>query len=292
MHFLHRFCPRSQPRTSFVPLFSQDHNLSFNFLDGSNQNAFLKLRILLASSSQMRKPEKVLGHAGTTLTRPTCNSIWKTVMADIGPCLICEVPESYSGWNRFSSTSRWLLYSALRLHSPLPLRLLQIKASQFFDAWNGHTTSYNHLVFIRMSLWSDEKNRTWLWHGLFMSILFWLQSTLLILQSKLKGKQLSKQPLCSNFLGWSHEAIWGHEAQRLCFHRLLLLEDEALQSLQGFDLWSIFGPSFVHRWSIVGPVHRHMVQSIGTWSETSEHLTSYLVSSMSAKSLATCQRFD
>ena len=38
---------------------------------------------------------------------------------------------------------------------------------------------------------------------------------------------------------------WGPVCRRLCFHRLLLLEDEALQSLQGFDLWS----SLVHRWS-------------------------------------------
>ena len=145
---------------------------------------------------------------------------------------------------------------------------LRIKASQLFDYCLEWT--YNHLVFIRMSLWSDEKNRTLLWHGLFYSDCsphFWYFKVNI-------GKQLSKQPLCSNFLGWSHEArfVGASASTDFCFSRTRLFNRSKVLT-------------FGHLWSIVGPVHRHMVP-------VSEHLTSYLVSSMSAKSLATCERFD
>ena len=185
-------------------------------------------------------------------------SQWKTVMADLGPCLICEVPETTQAETGFLQHHD-RFFTALCASIVLCRSKLWIKASQLFDCC---LETYTHLVLIRMSLWSNKKTELCCdtVHSIHdCSPHFWY------FQVNNFEQPLYSDLLKLNWIGWSHEA------RRLCFHTLLLLQDKALQSLQCFHLRSIFGPSWVHR-------HRVPV---------SEHLTSYLVSSMSAKSLAT-----
>ena len=110
-------------------------------------------------------------------------------MADIGR-LIC-VPESYhSGSNQFSSTSRSLLYSALRLHSP-PVQASDEGIPVIWLEW-----TYNIIqpscIHLHFSL-KRCKTRTLWWHGLFHALTVHTSDTS-------RGKHGGKPALCPDFL--------------------------------------------------------------------------------------------